>query len=75
MNATIYTKDNCSFCIRAKTLFAVKGIKYEEKKIGSDVTVEDLKAIVPNARTVPQIWLDGSYIGGYTELAAFFNEK
>lgn len=30
---------------------------------------------VPNARTVPQVFLDGKLIGGYTELNAYFNNQ
>ena len=41
----------------------------------SYVTKETLLEKAPHAKTVPQIWLEGSYIGGYTELAAFFGQK
>lgn len=73
MNAEIYTKTDCNYCVRAKELFKNKNIKYKELVLGSDYTREDLLKKVPQARSVPQIWLDGNYIGGYTELAAFFN--
>jgi glutaredoxin 3 len=48
----------------------MKGIEYEEKKIGEGYTKEDLLEAVPNARTVPQIFLDGELVGGFTELRA-----
>lgn len=73
MKAEIWTKINCPYCVRAKALFENKGIEYAEHIIGETVTREDLLERVPAARTVPQIWLDGNYIGGYTELAAFWN--
>lgn len=66
--AVIYSKDNCAFCERAKTLLASKGIEYEERKIGSGYTKEQLLEAVPTARTVPQIFLNDEYVGGFEEL-------
>ena len=71
----IYTKSNCQYCIMAKALFKQQQIAYDEKVIGENATVEDLLARVPNAKTVPQIWLNENYIGGYRELSAFFESK
>jgi glutaredoxin 3 len=45
-----------------------KGIAFEERKIGDGFTREDLLESVPNARTVPQIFLDEELVGGFTEL-------
>ena len=75
MKAEIWTKQNCPYCVRAKSLFATKGVEYDEYIIGETVTREELLEKAPNARTVPQIWLDGSYVGGYTELAAFWGSN
>jgi glutaredoxin 3 len=46
----------------------MKGIEFEEKKIGHGYTKEQLLEAVPTARTVPQIFLDDKLIGGFTEL-------
>ncbi len=45
-----------------------KGIAFEEKKIGDGYTKEELLEAVPNARTVPQIFLDEELVGGFNEL-------
>jgi glutaredoxin 3 len=45
-----------------------KGIPFEEKKIGDGYSKEELLEAVPNARTVPQIFLDDKLIGGFQEL-------
>jgi len=66
--AIIWSRYNCSFCDQAKMLLQQKGIPYEERKIGDGYTKEDLLEEVPNARSVPQIFLEGEYVGGYTEL-------
>jgi glutaredoxin len=68
MKAVVWSKYNCPFCDQAKALLKMKGIQFEEKKIGDGFTREELLEAVPNARTVPQIFLDEELIGGFTEL-------
>jgi len=74
MKAVIYSKYFCSFCDQAKALMEMKGIPYEERKIGDGYTKEDLLTAVPNARTVPQIFIDDTLIGGYTELKKYLKD-
>lgn len=74
MRAIVWSKYNCPFCDQAKNLLELKGIEFEEKKIGDGYTREDLSEAVPNARTVPQIFLDGKLIGGFTELRKYLEE-
>lgn len=86
MIAEIWTKPNCPYCDKAKTLFKIKGVEYNEKILQLTesqsnnlrpnqelVSRDALLEKAPNAKTVPQIWLDNNYIGGYSELAAFWN--
>jgi glutaredoxin len=72
MRAIIWSRDACPYCVQAKALLTQKGIEFEERKIGSEYTREDLLEAVPEARSVPQIFLDGELIGGFTELRAKF---
>ena len=68
MKAIVWSKDACPFCVQAKALLESKGINFEERNVSQDWTKEQLLAAVPNARTLPQIFLDDNYIGGFTEL-------
>lgn len=68
MKAIVWSKQQCPYCEQAKQLLAQRGIAYEERKIGSGFTREQLLEAVPTARTVPQIFLDGELIGGFNEL-------
>ena len=68
MKAIVWSKERCPYCDQAKALLKSKGIEFEERKVGDGYTKEDLLEAVPNARTVPQIFLDGKLIGGFTEL-------
>lgn len=68
MRAIMWSKYHCTFCDQARTLLEQKGIEFEERKIGDGWTREDLLEAVPSARTVPQIFINGELVGGYTEL-------
>jgi glutaredoxin len=66
--ALVWSKDACPFCDQAKNLLKSKGIEFEERNVSRDWTKEQLLEAVPTARTLPQIFLDDNYIGGFTEL-------
>jgi len=69
INAIVWSKDGCSHCVQAKALLESNGIAYEERNItGGTWTREQLFEAVPTAKTMPQIFLDGEYVGSYTEL-------
>ena len=57
----VWTKSGCPFCDMAKELLDQKGIIYEERNISNEWSKEQLLESVPNAKTVPQIFLDASF--------------
>ena len=67
-HAIVWSKNSCPYCVQAKALLQLKGIDVEERNIDQDWTREQLLAAVPTARTLPQIFLDDNYIGGFAEL-------
>ena len=75
MKAIVWSKYHCPYCDQAKALLKSKNIEFEEKKIGDGYTREELLEAVPNARTVPQIFLDGKLIGGFTELQSYIQNN
>ena len=66
--AIVWSKDQCPYCDQAKNLLKMKGIEFEERNVSHDWTREQLLEAVPNARTVPQIFLDEELVGGFNEL-------
>ena len=72
MKAIVWSKENCPYCLQAKGLLKQKGIKFEERNISQDWTREQLLEAIPTAKTLPQIFLDDNYIGGFTELRKHF---
>jgi glutaredoxin 3 len=72
--AVVWSKDSCPHCDQAKQLLKIRGIDYEERRIGDGWTREQLLEAVPGARTVPQIFLDGTHVGGFAELKKLFDQ-
>ena len=70
----VWSKVTCPYCDMAKTLLKNKGIVFEERMIGVNWTREQLLESIPQARTVPQIILNGVLIGGYEQLKTHFNK-
>jgi ribonucleoside-diphosphate reductase alpha chain len=72
MRTLVYGKNNCPFCAAAKDELEMRGIHYEYisleeiGKTAAEVTGRKVK-------TVPQIYLEGQYIGGYDELMEHLN--
>lgn len=64
----VWSQTNCAACEQAKALLDSRGIEYEVKILGENATKAELIAVVPHARSVPQIFLQGTYVGGLSEL-------
>lgn len=66
----IYTTNYCPYCVRAKALLEKKGVKYEEHDVtGDDALRAKLVELSGGQKTVPQIWVGDTHVGGYTDLA------
>ncbi len=67
----IYTSPLCGYCHAAKRLLAQKGASFTEYDVLRDPALRDqMVARAPGARTVPQIWIGKTHVGGYDQLAA-----
>lgn len=72
-NIEIYTSNTCPYCIKAKKLLQMLNLDYTEHNVDNDFDkmCEELSARYgQNVQTVPQIVINGHYIGGYTDLEA-----
>lgn len=67
---TIWGTATCPFCERAKAMCEQYDLKYEYILIDSEEKRQELLELAPDAKTVPQIWWNSNYIGGFTELAS-----
>ena len=76
MKITIYSKNNCVFCNKAKHLVKSLGLTYTEKKMEEfDSPQAMLEDIGKQVRTMPQIKIDGKLVGGYNQLVEYFVEQ
>jgi glutaredoxin 1 len=70
---TIYGKNGCSYCTKAKELCEKYDVNYEYKNI--DENLDHLYEVLSRNKTMktfPQIWWDDRHIGGYAELTSEF---
>ena len=75
-NVVVWSRDHCPYCVKAKTLLKIKGIEFEERNISQGTwTREQLLEACPEARTVPQIVIDGKIIGGFDRLQEYFDNQ
>jgi glutaredoxin 3 len=68
MQIKIYTKAYCSYCYAAKNLLTKRGLEFEEVVLSGDFMVEQEMRDLTGRHTVPQILINGTPIGGYTDL-------
>lgn len=66
--AELYTWKFCPFCVNAKQLLERKGIEYEEHCIDKDQSKKQELLDKTGQDTVPYIFIDGEFIGGYDQL-------
>ena len=75
-SVTIYTKDNCGYCVKAKLLLNNLGLTYTEKRLENFLTTEALiEDIGKNVRSMPQIKINGELIGGFNQLVEYLHDK
>lgn len=72
----IYSKDNCGYCVKAKSMLEKLGLDYREKKLESFNSIDELKKdIGSSVRSLPQIKINGELVGGYNQLVEYLTDK
>ena len=72
MKIEVYSKDNCGYCTKAKALLKKLNLKFDEYKMGDNITRDEIISKFPNSKTMPIIVIDNVNIGGYDQLVAHF---
>jgi glutaredoxin 3 len=70
----MYTSQQCPYCIGAKVLLRRKGVSFEEIDVGTDPSLREKMIEESGRRTLPQIFINGTPIGGFEELRALDQE-
>jgi len=69
--ALIYTTAVCPYCVAAKNFLRQKGFEYEEIRVDLDAARRDeMLARSSGRRTVPQICIGDTHVGGFDDLVA-----
>jgi glutaredoxin-like protein len=66
-DVTVFSRNGCPFCVRAKGLLRDAGLEFEELVLNRDYTDATLRAVA-GATTFPQVFVNGSRIGGSDDL-------
>ena len=67
----IYTKSTCPYCIAAKDLLRKKNVSFNEISVDGDRAAQAAMSVKANGRsTVPQIFINGTHIGGCDDIHA-----
>ena len=68
-DVVIYTTQTCPYCTKAKILLKSKNIKFDEIDVSHNPTQRaELVTKAQGRKTVPQIFIKGTPIGGYDDL-------
>ena len=70
----IYSKSNCSYCVMAMNFFDSKNISYDVYSADDPKIFKEMMDRNPQARTLPQIFIDDKLFGGYTDLVEKYSE-
>jgi glutaredoxin-like protein len=70
LDVSVFSREDCPYCARAKGMLRDAGIPYEELVLNRDYTEASLRAVSGRA-TVPQVFINGKYIGGSEDLEQY----
>lgn len=70
MGVIMYTRKYCPYCVRAKDLLDTLGVAYGEVPVDADPEALASMKEHSGQRTVPQIWIGRTHVGGCDELVS-----
>ena len=72
---TIYSKQNCSFCMQAKQLLEMEQLPFDYLTLGTNYSLQEFMELFKNARSFPMIVKDGEVIGGFNNLVEYLKQQ
>ena len=71
--AIVWSQDPCAWCDAAINFLVARGYDVDVRKVGDGYTKKELIDAVPGARSVPQVFINDKYIGGFNELKDYLS--
>jgi glutaredoxin len=75
MNFTVYSKENCPYCHKVKTVLELTGNRFVVYNLGEDFTKEEFYSEFGEGSTFPQVLCDDQKLGGCVDTVKFLKEK
>jgi glutaredoxin 3 len=69
----IFTGHGCGYCTAAKRLLTARNLPFVERDISDPEALAEMRRRLPQARTIPQIFIGDEHVGGYDELSHRLN--
>jgi glutaredoxin-like protein len=70
LDVTVFTREGCPFCVRAKGMLHDAGIDFDELVLNRDFSEVTLRAVA-GASMVPQVFINGEHVGGSDALEGY----
>ena len=75
MNFTVYSKNNCPYCKKIKTVLELTGSNFDFYTLDEDFTRQEFYAKFGKGSTFPQVLCDDKKIGGCVDTIKFLREQ
>jgi len=74
MDVTVFSREGCPFCAKAKGMLHDAGMEFDELVLNRDFSESTIRAVSGRA-TVPQVFIDGEYVGGSEDLESWMADR
>jgi glutaredoxin-like protein len=74
LDVTVFTREGCPFCVRAKGMLRDAGIDFDELVLNRDYSEVTLRAVA-GVSMVPQVFINGQHVGGSDALERYLKEQ
>ena len=71
----IYSKPSCGYCLLARDLLEQNKLEFEYLQLGTHYSLDELMTLAPNAKSFPQVFKDGTRIGGFGDLVEYLKQQ
>ena len=75
MNFTVYSKDDCPYCVKVKQVLELTGSQFVVYTLGEDFTKEEFYSEFGQGSTFPQVVCEGKKLGGSVDTIRFLKEQ